>query len=234
MAHISISDLSVDFAIFGSDARSLKKNFVSQATGGRILADARDVVAVRAIDKLSLEIEDGERIGIIGHNGSGKSTLLRVLSGIYKPTGGSITIEGRISTLLDPVAGMDGEATGYENIFLRGYLLGMSTRDIRSRLEDIAEFTELGKFLSLPLKTYSNGMIARLAFAISTAGSSDILLIDEGIGAGDESFRKKAEDRIEKLFAKTSIVLIASHSEELLSRFCNRRIGMNRGKLICA
>jgi lipopolysaccharide transport system ATP-binding protein len=232
VAHISISDLTVEFAIFGSNARSLKNNIMLQATGGRIMTGAHDVVAVRAIDNLSLEIKDGDRIGIIGHNGSGKSTLLRTLAGIYKPTAGKITVEGDISTLLDPITGMDMEATGYENIFLRGHLLGMSTPSIRSTIDDIASFTELGDFLSLPLKTYSSGMIARLAFAISTAKTSDILLIDEGIGAGDATFQQKAEDRISNLFAKTSIILIASHSEQLLSHFCNRRIEMKCGKLI--
>jgi ABC-type polysaccharide/polyol phosphate transport system ATPase subunit len=232
VAHILIEDLTVEFEIPGSDARSLKKKILSQATGGKILASAHDVMVIRAIDRLSLEIRDGDRIGITGHNGSGKSTLLRVLAGIYKPTSGKCTLDGNTSTLLDPVAGMDLEATGYENIFLRGLLLGMSTQDIRSKVSDIEEFTELGGFLALPLKTYSTGMVARLAFAISTAPDADILLIDEGIGAGDASFQQKAEERIASLFAKTSIVLIASHSEELLSHFCNRRIRMDHGRLI--
>lgn len=196
------------------------------------MAGARDVVVVRAIDSLDLEIRDGDRIGLTGHNGSGKSTLLRVLSGIYKPSAGRIEIEGRVGTLLDPAAGMDMEATGYENIYLRGQLLGMSMREIKSKLDDIADFTELGDFLALPMKTYSAGMAARLAFAISTAPETDILLVDEGIGAGDADFQKKAEQRIQRLFEKTSIVLIASHSEELLARFCNRRIRMEHGQLI--
>ena len=196
------------------------------------MADVHDVVVVRAIDGLDLEIRHGDRVGLMGHNGSGKSTLLRVLSGIYKPTAGRIEIEGRVGALLDPGAGMDMEATGYENIYLRGHLLGMSTREINTKLDDIANFSELGDFLSLPMKTYSAGMAARLAFAISTAPETDILLVDEGIGAGDAEFQKKAEERIEKLFEETSIVLIASHSEELLARFCNRRIRMEHGQLV--
>ncbi|MGO4716394.1 ABC transporter ATP-binding protein [Bradyrhizobium sp. 2TAF24] len=232
MAHISISNLTVEFAIFGASSRSLKNSIIAQATGGKVMAGARDVVVVRAIDSLDLEIRDGDRIGLTGHNGSGKSTLLRVLSGIYKPSAGRIEIEGRVGTLLDPAAGMDMEATGYENIYLRGQLLGMSMREIKSKLDDIADFTELGDFLALPMKTYSAGMAARLAFAISTAPETDILLVDEGIGAGDADFQKKAEQRIQRLFEKTSIVLIASHSEELLARFCNRRIRMEHGQLI--
>jgi ABC-type polysaccharide/polyol phosphate transport system ATPase subunit len=232
MVHISISDLTVEFAIFGASSRSLKNSIIAQATGGKVMAGARHAVVVRAIDGLNLQLRDGDRVGLMGHNGSGKSTLLRVLSGIYKPNAGRIEIEGHVGTLLDPTAGMDMEATGYENIYLRGHLLGMTTREIKSKLDEIASFSELGDFLSLPMKTYSAGMAARLAFAISTAPETDILLVDEGIGAGDAEFQKKAEERISRLFEKTSIVLIASHSEELLARFCNRRIRMEHGKLV--
>jgi|TARA_R110002020_G_scaffold113973_1_gene262215 ABC-type polysaccharide/polyol phosphate transport system ATPase subunit len=232
MAHISIRDLSVEFAIFGSSARSLKNTIVAQATGGKVMAGARDIVAVRAIDRLNLEINDGDRIGLVGHNGSGKTTLLRVLSGIYKPVAGRVTIEGKVGTLLDPQAGMDNEATGIENIYLRGYVLGMNKRQIEEQIDDIAEFTDLGDFLHLPMRTYSAGMAARLAFGISTAIHNDILLIDEGIGAGDAEFQDKAQKRIESLFARTSIVLLASHSEDLITKFCNRRLQMEHGKLI--
>lgn len=232
MAHISIRNLSVEFAIFGSSARSLKNTIVAQATGGRVMAGARDIVAVRAIDDLTLEISDGDRIGLTGHNGSGKTTLLRVLAGIYKPVSGRVHIQGRVGTLLDPTAGMDAEATGIENIFLRGYLLGMSKREIEAQIDDIADFTDLGDFLQLPMKTYSAGMAARLAFGISTATQNEILLIDEGIGAGDAAFQEKAQKRIESLFARTRIVLLASHAEELINRFCNRRLRMEHGKMI--
>lgn len=196
------------------------------------MAGARDIVTVRAIDNISLEIGDGDRIGLVGHNGSGKSTLLRVLSGIYKPASGSITITGKVGTLLDPSAGLDAEATGYENIFLRGYILGMSKREIQAKLEEIANFSELGDFLELPLKTYSAGMSARLAFAVSTSAQNDILLVDEGIGAGDADFQEKASRRVEDLFSRTSIVIIASHAEDLIRRFCNKKIEMEHGRII--
>ncbi len=232
MAYISIQNLGVEFAIFGSSSRSLKNTLVAQATGGRVMSGARDIVNVRAIDDLSLEIADGDRIGLVGHNGSGKTTLLRVLAGIYRPNSGMVRLEGSVGTLLDPTAGMDPEATGLENIFLRGYLLGLSRSQIEAQLDDIAGFTELGDFLSLPMKTYSAGMAARLAFAISTAMHHDILLIDEGIGAGDASFQEKAFARIEGLFDRTPIVILASHSESLIDRFCNRRVTMERGKMV--
>ena len=232
MAYISIQNLGVEFAIFGSSSRSLKNTLVAQATGGRVMSGARDIVNVRAIDDLSLEIADGDRIGLVGHNGSGKTTLLRVLAGIYRPNSGMVRLEGSVGTLLDPTAGMDPEATGLENIFLRGYLLGLSRSQIEAQLDDIAGFTELGDFLSLPMKTYSAGMAARLAFAISTAMHHDILLIDEGIGAGDASFQEKAFSRIEGLFDRTPIVILASHSEGLIDRFCNRRVTMERGRMV--
>jgi ABC-2 type transport system ATP-binding protein/lipopolysaccharide transport system ATP-binding protein len=229
MAHISIENLTVEFAIFGASSRSLKNKILSSATGGRVMSDARDVVTVRAIDNINVEINDGDRIGLVGHNGSGKTTLLRVLAGIYKPNGGTITIEGSVGALLDPTAGMDFESTGIENVYLRGYMLGMSRREIAAKFDEIADFTELGDFLALPLRTYSAGMFARLAFAISTAAQRDILLIDEGIGAGDEAFRKKAQQRIENLFHRTPIVILASHSEGLIGEFCSRRVQMERG-----
>lgn len=232
MARISIKDLSVEFAIYGSSSRSLKNTIMAQATGGRIMSGARDVVAVRAIDGLSLELRDGDRVGLVGHNGSGKTTLLRVLAGIYKPARGTIIIEGRVGTILDPTAGIDAEATGIENIYLRGHLLGMTRREIEASIDDISSFTDLGDFLALPMKTYSAGMSARLAFGISTALQQEILLIDEGIGAGDDAFQEKAQKRIEGLFARTSIVLLASHSEELIKRYCNRKIRMNHGQLV--
>jgi len=231
LARISIRDLTVEFAIFGTHSRSLKNTIVAQATGGRVMAGARDVVTVRALDNVSLEIADGDRVGLVGHNGSGKSTLLRVLSGIYKPVAGRVGILGRVGTLLDPTAGMDPEATGIENIFLRGYILGMSRREIEAALPDIAAFTDLGDFLALPMKTYSTGMAARLAFAISTAPRHDILLVDEGIGAGDAAFQEKAQKRIEGLFARTRIVLLASHSEALIRQYCTRQIRMEHGRV---
>jgi ABC-type polysaccharide/polyol phosphate transport system ATPase subunit len=231
MAHISIENLTVEFAIFGANARSLKNKLLAQATGGRVMSGAHDVITVRAIDGLNLEINDGDRVGLVGHNGSGKTTLLRVLAGIYKPNGGAIAIEGQVGALLDSTAGMDPESTGIENIYLRGYMMGMSRREIASKLDDIAEFSELGDFLELPMRTYSTGMSARLAFAVSTAAHNDILLIDEGIGAGDAAFQKKAQKRIESLFGRTPIVILASHSETLISEFCNRRVEMEHGVL---
>lgn len=232
MAHISIQNLVVDFRVYGSNARSLKKRILSQATGGRIAGSGSEGVTVRAIDHLSLEIREGDRIGLVGHNGAGKTTLLRTIAGIFKPTAGALEIEGTVGALLDPSAGMDVEATGRENIFLRGYVLGMSKAEIAARIDEIAEFTELGDFLELPVKTYSAGMYSRLGFALSTSIAPDILLIDEGIGAGDERFQKKAKLRTDEAIHRSKILIVASHSNELIDTYCNRKLTFERGRII--
>jgi len=232
MAYISIENLTVEFKIYGMNSRSLKKRVLSQVTGGIIAAGADDAVTVKALDNISLEIKDGDRIGLIGHNGAGKTTLLRALSGLHKPTGGKIEIKGAIGTLIDPSAGMDMEATGIENIYLRSYILGMTKQQIDSTIEDISDFTELGNFLHLPTKTYSAGMFSRLSFAISTSISPDILLVDEGIGAGDAAFLEKANKRIKNLHNGAKILLLASHSIENIKTYCTKAIEFKRGKIV--
>lgn len=229
MAHISIRNLTVEFKVYGSNSRSLKKQILSQATGGRIAENADDTITVKALDNVSLEINDGDRIGLVGHNGSGKTTLLRTIAGIYKPTGGTIEIEGSVRALLNPAAGMDTEATGIENIYLRGYVLGMSKREVDGKVNEIAEFTELGKFLNLPVKTYSAGMFSRLGFAISTSLRPDILLIDEGIGAGDASFQERAHERVNNMMGQANILLIASHDQTLLNSYCDKFVSIAAG-----
>ena len=231
MAHISIKNLTVDFRVYGSNSRSLKNQLISQATGGRIAGGRDDSVTVRALDDISLEIFDGDRIGLVGHNGAGKTTLLRTIAGIYKPTAGSIVIDGAIGALIDPIAGMDMDATGFENIYLRAYVLGMSKRQIDLRIEEIAEFTELGDFLNLPIKTYSNGMYSRLGFAISTSIDSDILLVDEYIWAGDASFLIKVEKRVHEFVNKSRIFLFATHDENLMNRLCNKKLEFSGGRI---
>jgi ABC-type polysaccharide/polyol phosphate transport system ATPase subunit len=232
MPHISIKDLSVDFVVYGTNSRSLKKQLVLQASGGRVMKGARDVVSVRALDDISLEVEHGDRIGLVGHNGSGKTTLLRVLAGIYRPTHGSVTMSGGVGALLDPSAGMDQDSTGVENIYLRGYVLGMSKPEIKRHIDDIAVFTGLGDFLKLPLRTYSAGMSARLAFAISTVIRPDILLMDEGVAVGDAEFFDKMQARLSEFVMGASILVLASHNSSIINRFCTKRLTLNHGKIV--
>jgi len=232
MPHISITNLSVEFNVYGTNSRSLKKRILSQATGGRISSAKGDHVQVRALNQISLEVFDGERIGLIGHNGSGKSTLLRVLAELYRPTSGTVRTVGNIGTLIDPSAGMDPDSSGIENIYLRGYVLGLSAKQISERIDEIVEFTELGDFINLPLRTYSAGMFARLSFAISTSIKPDILLIDEGIGAGDAGFIQKMRARLDKFVSDASILMLASHDQSLIERFCNKTITLEHGNII--
>ncbi len=232
MAHISIQNLTVEFKVYGTSSRSLRKEVLFHATGGRIASGSKEVVTVKGLDDVSLEIGDGERIGLIGHNGAGKSTLLRALAGIYKPTGGAIDIDGTVSALLDPAAGMDPEATGRENVFLRGCLLGLTRKQIHAKVDEIGEFAGLGDFLELPVKTYSAGMHARLGVAISLAIEPDILLIDEGISAGDAQFQQKLDAVIDRVFAQSSILILASHDQNLLRKYCHRVVSFAHGKIV--
>ena len=231
MAAITCENVSVDYPLYGAGSRSLKKTLMRMGSGGRISRDAGDRVCVQALRDVSLHIDHGERVGIIGSNGAGKTTLLRVLAGIYEPTRGVVRHEGRISPLFDTTLGMDTEATGYENIVLGGLFLGLSPREIRGRTDEIAEFTELGDYLSVPVRTYSTGMMLRLAFAVSTCIDAEILLMDEWIGVGDAHFLEKAERRMERLVGQSRILVIASHSDALIKRLCNKVVLLDHGEV---
>lgn len=232
MASILLDTISVHFSVYDASARSLKKTLIASTTGGRLTTDVKEHVRIQALTEFSLQINHGERVALIGHNGAGKSTLLRVLNGIYEPNAGRVVIEGRTVPLFDMALGMDPESTGYENIVLRGMYLGFSHADIRKRVNEIAEFAELGSFLDIPVKTYSTGMAARLAFAISTAIEPDILLIDEGVGAGDAAFMAKAHRRLEELIARTGILILSSHNETLVRQWCSKAVLLEKGRRV--
>ena len=231
--HIKGENICVDYPIFNGPHRSLKKNLLRVATGGRISRDAGRGVTVRALDGIDLEIREGERIGLTGHNGSGKSTLLRVLAGVYEPTGGRLEVHGRVASLLDISIGMDVEASGLENIFLKGLLLGFSRNDIQKKVEEIMDFSGLGEYIDMPVRTYSSGMVMRLAFSIATSIEADILLMDEWLSVGDADFVKKAEDRLKSLIHQTPILVIASHSKEILQEVCSRVLRLEGGRIAC-
>jgi ABC-type polysaccharide/polyol phosphate transport system ATPase subunit len=212
----------------------LRKALLGRAVGGLLKRSDETAkrVVVRALDHVSLTLNHGDRIGIIGHNGAGKSTMLRVLAGIYQPSQGSIRIDGRVSPLFNTSPGMDGDDTGYENILTCGLLLGMTRAEIERKLPEIEAFTELSDYLSLPTRTYSSGMLVRLGFAIATAIDPEILLLDEGLGAGDARFAKRAAARVEALIGRSSIMVLASHSDELIRQMCNRAILLEHGRLV--
>lgn len=230
MALIKLNSLTIDFPIYHLNARSIRKSFL-RLTGGVLRKETEHTVVVKALDDITFTLEHGDRVGLIGHNGAGKSTLLRVLAKIYEPTQGNIAIEGRVSPLLNVMLGINPESTGYENILVRGILLGLTHKEIQAKMQEIADFTELGEYLSVPIRTYSTGMQLRLAFAVATCIKPDILLMDEMIEAGDANFKKKAEGRLTEFIEQSSIMVLASHSNVTIQRLCNKVAFLEKGKL---
>lgn len=231
MGHICLENLSVDIPIFNSQGRSLKKAVLGYTTGGKIGLTEAGKTVIRSLDDINLEIRSKEKVGIIGHNGAGKSTLLRVLSRVYYPSSGTAAIRGSVGSLIDISLGIDGEATGLENIYLRAALLEIPKKKVDQELEDIVEFTQLGDFINMPVRTYSTGMHMRLAFAVSTMISPDILLMDEWLSVGDLEFQNKAEERLNNLIERANILVLASHSRQLIERCCTRVIWLEHGSI---
>ncbi|WP_067857776.1 galactan export ABC transporter ATP-binding subunit Wzt/RfbE [Nocardia shimofusensis] len=220
----------VEFPIFDAKSRSLKKAFLGKA-GGAIGRNQSDVVVVEALRDINLKLREGDRVGLVGHNGAGKSTLLRLLSGIYEPSRGSARIRGRVAPVFDLGVGMDPEISGYENIIIRGLFLGQTRKQMLAKIDEIADFTELGEYLHMPLRTYSTGMRVRLAMGVVTSIDPEILLLDEGIGAVDAEFMKKARLRLQELVARSGILVFASHSNEFLAQLCDSALWIDHGQI---
>jgi ABC-2 type transport system ATP-binding protein len=231
MAAIILRNLSVDIPIFDVGRASLRKALIGRAIGGRF-AEAGSHVTVNALKHIDLEAHDGDRIGLIGDNGSGKSTLLRVISHVYPPTDGTATIIGKVSPMFETTLGISTDATGLENIQIAGTIWGMSRAQIKNSIDDIVEFTELGDYLQLPIRTYSSGMLLRLAFAIATVRDPEILAIDEVIGVGDAGFFEKAFARLLRLVERSRILVVAAHQDALLRRICNKAAWLSHGNLV--
>ncbi len=231
MANITFEHVTLQYPIYNSRGMSLRNQIVRIATGGRIEKEAGHTTVVTALNDVSFKLKDGDAIGLIGHNGAGKSTLLRTLAGIYQPAMGRIERIGRVATVFEIGAGLEPELSGYENVFNLGMMMGMSYKQVKAILPDIEEFTELGEFLQLPVRTYSSGMTMRLMFAVATANTPEILLIDEMLSTGDASFQDKSKSRIQKLIAAAKIFVFASHDPELIRTYCNRVFRLEHGKL---
>ncbi|AMW17986.1 galactan export ABC transporter ATP-binding subunit Wzt/RfbE [Mycobacteroides chelonae] len=230
MVRIQTHEAWVEFPIFDAKSRSLKKAFLGKA-GGAIGRNESNVVVIEALRDITLSLKEGDRVGLVGHNGAGKSTLLRLLSGIYEPTRGSSYVQGRVAPVFDLGVGMDPEISGYENIIIRGMFLGQTRKQMQAKVDEIADFTELGEYLSMPLRTYSTGMRVRLAMGVVTSIDPEILLLDEGIGAVDAEFMKKARIRLQQLVERSGMLVFASHSNEFLARLCNTAMWIDHGTI---
>ncbi len=227
-----LEDVSVRFPVYSGSSRSLKKQLLFHGSGGSLGRDAHHRIVIEALRNVSLSLRAGDRTAIVGANGAGKTTLLRIMAGIYEPMEGIVRVRGRISPMLELGLGVDNEASGYENIRIRGLILGLSTREIEEKIAEIAEFSELGDYLDIPVRTYSAGMMTRLMFSIATCFTPEILLLDEWIMAGDTAFRSRAQRRLETFIEKTSIVVLASHNREVCRRWCEKGIWLEKGAIV--
>ena len=230
MVYVNFKNVCVDFPIYNARNRSIKNTVMQAATGGRVDFGAKETI-IRSLRNVSFSLKPGDKVGLIGHNGAGKSTLLRTLAGIYQPTSGVVEIQGEVGSLVDISLGIDREATGRENIFIRGALLGLTKKQIEDNFDEIVEFSELGDFIDMPVRTYSSGMHLRLAFSVATIIRPQILLMDEWLSVGDASFNKKARQRMADLVASSEILVIASHSKKLIEDVCNRALWFEHGVL---
>lgn len=227
MVKVSLQNIGVQFEVRRHGRISLKEYVLK----GMFRRKKNPVLTVNALRDVSFEARQGDRLGIIGHNGAGKSTLLKLIAGVYPPTEGTREVSGRTSSLFDVTLGFELDASGWENIKYRGYLLGETPQSIEPKMREIAEFSELGEYLDMPLRYYSTGMIVRLGFSIATAIQPEILIVDEVLGAGDKAFLAKARQRMDEMFQTASIVVLASHDLNAMEELCNRVIWMDQGSV---
>ncbi|WP_439409320.1 ABC transporter ATP-binding protein [Bradyrhizobium sp. DASA03076] len=234
MTHVRLKNVNVSIPIYDSHALRLIRmpSFSNVRVGSDSASRFNGVIVIHALKNLSLELEEGDRVCLVGHNGAGKTTLLRLVAGIYPASTGSVDVKGSTFTLLSGSIALNSDATGYENIRLIANLYNWSSEKYQDLVQDIEEFTELGVYLSLPTRIYSAGMQARLAFALATAQNPDILLIDEGIGAGDAHFQEKARERVNQFVSRARILMMASHSKELCRLICTKALVLSKGERV--
>lgn len=230
MASITLNNASVEIPVFAVGNNSLKTTLLRKAVGGKFAQSGSNLM-INALNNISVELRDGERVGLIGQNGAGKTTLLRVLAGVYPPTSGTVRVIGRVSPMFDISLGMSPDSTGIENIRVCGALWGLSRDEIDAGIGDIVEFTELGDYLKIPVRTYSAGMLLRLSFAIATLRQPEILLLDEIIGVGDASFMAKAKARLQRIVSRAQILVVSSHSDFIIRDLCEKAIWLDKGNV---
>ncbi len=227
MAKIKLQHVDLTFDIRKNVRVTLKEFLVR----GMFRRGVNPRMRVRALQDVNLTLDEGDRVGVIGHNGAGKSTLLKLLAGIYPPTKGKRLVDGQISSLFDIALGFESEATGWENIGYRSYLQGETPKTIKDKIQPIAEFSELGDFLDMPVRHYSSGMSVRLAFSIATAIEPEILLVDEVLSAGDMAFQDKARRRMQEMMSKAKIIVMVSHDLTSIAKLCDRALWLDHGTI---
>jgi ABC-type polysaccharide/polyol phosphate transport system ATPase subunit len=232
MSVVELRDVELAYPVYSIRAQSIRNTLANLAVGGKLLKDGHDVIHVRALNSVSFSLNDGDRLGIIGHNGAGKTTLLKVLAGVYEPDRGMVKVNGRVASMIDINLGVDPELTGRENLINMGRIRGYTTKQIIALTPEIFEFTELGEFIDLPLKTYSSGMRTRLVFGVATSLDPEILLMDEWIGAGDKAFFEKANERLNSILHRSRVIVLASHNWNLIQRMCNKLLVLNAGEQV--
>ncbi len=227
--YIKMKDVNLYYPSTLYNATTLKQELFTKLKLQKKKDNLEDVHALR---DLSLEIDEGERVGIIGHNGAGKSTLLRALAGVYPIKSGEIKVEGKIRSMFDLTLGFDMDSTGRENIMNRGLMLGGTPAEVREKEQDIIDFSELGEFIDYPIKAYSSGMLVRLAFSISTSVRGEVLLVDEVLSAGDANFQKKARARMMGIMDSAKILVLVLHDMNTIKEVCNRVIWLEKGQIM--
>jgi len=231
-AIVRLDQVELTYPIYSIRAQSLRNTIANLAVGGKLLKGGNDILYVKAIDGVSFTLKDGDRLGIVGHNGAGKTTLLKVIAGVYEPDQGRVEVHGRISSMIDISLGLDWNLTGRENVMNMGRTRGFTTSQLTKIMPEIVEFSDLGHFIDLPIKTYSAGMVTRLVFAVATSLDPDILLMDEWIGAGDQAFFQKATDRMNSILSRSRVLVLASHNHALIKTVCNKLLVMNAGRQV--
>lgn len=230
-ASVELYGVTLDYPVYSVRAQSLRSAVVDMTIGGRFMKDQQDVTVIRALTNVGFKIEEGDRLGIVGHNGSGKTTLLKVVAGIYEPTEGMVSVKGRITSMINVGAGMDGEATGLQNIYNMALMRMVPKKVIKERIPAIVEFSELGAFINMPVRTYSAGMVARLVFGFATELPADILVLDEWMGAGDAAFHDKAVERMTRFVDTARMVVLATHNVGLVRDVCNKVCVLQGGRV---
>jgi ABC-type polysaccharide/polyol phosphate transport system ATPase subunit len=228
MARIVLDEIGLTFRVRQRTRLTLKEFLV----GRMFRRSVNPILKVHALSGVSLKVERGDRMGVIGHNGAGKSTLLKTLAGVYQPTRGKMVVDGRVSSLFDLALGFEMDATGWENIAYRSYLQGETPRSVRCKRQAIADFSELGDFLNTPVRYYSAGMLVRLAFAIATSIDPEVLLIDEVLSVGDLAFQQKARARMAEMVDRAHLMVMVTHDLESVTKVCNRAVWLDHGRMM--